>query len=187
MRFLNVRLITKKDTLLGRSAAKRDFPLLEKAVSAGPPGETIVWDWSEVRIATASYFAGTCVALFKRTLSGELDKYFVLSGLNDNSADELKLVLEAEQLVMLVADHPQSKNIESARPVGNLDQTYLQTFAEAVEKRKVSASSLFRHATKETQPKIGKTAWINRLSNLSRFRLLKRTKVGRQFEYEVPF
>jgi len=187
MRLINVRLVTKNDTLIGKTDAKRDFPLLEQAVSSGPTAETLLWDWSDIRIATASYFAGTCIPLFKRTLSGELDKFFVLSGINENSAEELKLVLDAEGLVMLVADRVKGTQIESVRLFGHLDQSYLETFKEALRKRTVSAAALYRSSASNKHSKIGKTAWINRLSNLSRFRLLRRTKVGREFVYEVPF
>jgi hypothetical protein len=187
MRVVNVRSVTKKDTFVGRGDAKEDFALFEKLISGGPPGETIVWDWSGVKIATASYLAGTCIPLFKRTLSGELDKFFVLSGLNENCAEELKLVLNAESLVMLVADRLKGAHLESARPLGKLDQSYLETFTAALRKRTVSATGLYKNSESGSHSKIGKTAWINRLSNLNRFRLLRRTKVGREFVYEVPF
>jgi hypothetical protein len=187
MRFMNVRALTKRDTLVGQGDAKRDFALFEQFVRGGPAGETIVWDWSGVKIATASYLAGTCLLLFKRTLSGELDKFFVLFGLNENCTAELKLVLNAEGLVLLVADRANGNKIESAHPLGNLERPYLETFSETLRRRSVSASALHRKPGSGNGPQIGKTAWINRLTNLNRVRLLRRTKVGREFLYEVPF
>jgi hypothetical protein len=188
MRFLNVRSVTKKDTLVGRGDAKRDLVLFENEVAHGTPGETIVWDWSDIKIATASYLAGTCVLLFKRTLSGELDRFFVLSGMNENCFEELKLILNAEGLVMLVADRLRGDKIESAHPFGELDEPYRETFAQAMTKQPVSAAALHRNSKSGTgRPKIGKTAWINRLANLNRVRLLKRFKVGREFVYQLPF
>lgn len=187
MRFLNVKSLTKRDTLVGRGDAKRDFALFEEAVTGGTAGETIIWDWSGVKITTASYFAGTCILLFKRTLSGELDKFFVLFGMNENSLEELKLILNAEGLVMLVADRVHRGKIESAYPLGELEDPYRETFAKTISKHPVSASTLHRKSTSGDGPRIGKTAWINRLTNLNRVRLLRRTKVGREFVYEVPF
>jgi len=186
MRILDVKSVLGKDTLVGKSQAEQDLPQLERAVMEGPPGETIVWDWSRIRIVTASYLLKTCVQLFKRTLSGELDKFFVMSGMNDNSAAELKLVLEAESLVMLVAEGAKGKRVESPSPWGKLDQSYAEAFAEAARQGMVSAGALHQSSKSKRGPGIGKTAWINRLSNLYQARLLRRKKIGREFVYELP-
>jgi hypothetical protein len=186
MRLLRVRDITERDMLFGKAAARRDLRLFEAFISKVSECETIVWDWSGITIATASYLAGTCVQLFKRTLSGELDKFFVLVGLNDNCREELRLVLEAEPIVMLMADRSSGGQLVGLRPVGNLDPAYFEAFAHAAKKGKVSATMLFRLPLHGGKARIGKTAWINRLVGLYRARLLRRERTGREFVYGVP-
>jgi hypothetical protein len=176
---IDVRTLTGLDTLAGKSGGLRDFPKFIAALEEAPDGTVISFGWDRVELATASYFGATVVPLLRMIIGGELDRYIVLTGLNRTCMDELKLVLELQNLVVLVVPGKTSRKIEA---LGGLDPAYRQTL-EAVQRRKsASATNLYASDSGAT---IGKTAWINRLTNLHRLRLLKKQKVGREFVYEA--
>src|SRR5258708_2941626 len=89
---INVRQITGLGTLIGKIGGTRDFPKFMEAVSASPEGSTVVFDWSGIEIATASYFGATVLPLLRMSITGGMDRYFMHVGLNQNCFDELKLV-----------------------------------------------------------------------------------------------
>lgn len=177
---LSVREITGLEMLAGKSGAVRDFPKFLAAVEASPEGSTVLLDWSGVEVATASYFSGTYLRLLRMTMTGDLDRYLVLAGYNETCADELKLALELAGLVALKADCRKSGTIENVQPFGKLETAYLETFAAVQGTKGTSASELHRQNARR-HSRIGKTAWINRLTYLHRLRLVRRQKTGRQF------
>src|SRR5205823_74443 len=95
---------TGSDTLIGKTNGQRDMPKFLSSAFQNHNEETIIWDWNEIEIATASYFATTVVPLLRTVVSGELEKYFVFTRMNQNCLDELKLVLDAEELVVILAE-----------------------------------------------------------------------------------
>jgi hypothetical protein len=187
MRTIDVHKMTDSEMLIGRGGGRRDFPKFVEATFAALEGETVLWDWSGIRVATASYFAAAFVPVMKMLVSGGLDKYFVLHGLNINCEDELKFVLESEGLVTLVADEVKGGRVLSARPLGKLDSVHAETLNRVVRKPGISAKRLYAESISKGRTKIGMTAWINRLVSLYRLRLIKRKRVGRQFTYAVPY
>lgn len=95
---INVRKITDANTLVGKIGGNRDFPKFMTAAMEAPEGSTLVFDWSGIELATASYFGATILPLLKMSNVGQLDRYFMLVGINQNFLDELKLVIEFHSL-----------------------------------------------------------------------------------------
>jgi hypothetical protein len=183
---INVKELTGSDTLIGKTDGQRDMPKFVSVVLQNDNDETLLWDWNDIEIATASYFATTIVPALKMLISGDLNKYFIFVRMNKNCLDELKLVLEAEELVVMLAEI-RGKNVQSVNLIGKLDPAYADTFAEVVHRKKVSAAELFRDFRPNNKVKIGKTAWANRLAGLSRLRLVRKEKIGREFVFRAPF
>lgn len=179
---IKIREVTGQDILAGKSNGMRDYPKLLSAIEGTATGETVVLDWSDVELATASYFGATFVPLLRLAMEGQLDRYFVLTGLNQTGAEELKLVLENQGLVALVGEWKEG-HVRNAKVLGQLDPAYAETL-DAVQRVEVaSATDLFKKHT--TRTRIGKTGWINRLSNLHRLRLLRKQRIGREYVFEA--
>lgn len=180
---IKVPQITGIDTLIGKIGGARDFPKFMEAVSATPEGTTVVFDWSGIEIATASYFGSTVLPLLRMSQTGDMDRYFLHVALNQNCFDELKLVVEYQNLVVLVGDTSRGDSIRNVRVVGKLESVYSETLAAIGATQKASASTL--HKDQPTKgAKIGKTGWANRLSYLFRLRLVKKQRVGRELLFE---
>lgn len=184
MKRIKVRDITGLNTLAGRSSGSRDFPKLLAAVEDSPEGSTVIVDWTGVEIATASYFGATFVRLLRMTMTGDVDRYVILRGLNPTCLDELKLALELPRLVALLGDVNDDGSIRSVRLVGSLESSYVEAFGEVQRLKAVSASELHKRQDRMRGP-IGKTGWINRLSNLHKLRLVRKERVGREFLFKT--
>jgi hypothetical protein len=180
---IKVRQITGTDTLIGKIGGARDFPKFMEAVSATAEGSTVVFDWSGIEIATASYFGSTVLPLLRMSQTGDMDRYFLHVALNQNCFDELKLIVEYQNLVVLVGDTSRGDSIQNLRVVGKLEAVYSETLAAIEAAQTASASTL--HKDQPTKgAKIGKTGWANRLSYLFRLRLVKRQRVGRELVFQ---
>jgi hypothetical protein len=186
LRRVNVRQLSGSDTLVGKTDGQRDAPKFVNLVFGDDREESLLWDWSGIEVATASYFATTIIPLMRMITSGELAKYFLFVGLNKNCLDEFALVLNAEGLVAMLVKLKNEK-VASVDLVGKLDPVYANTFREVIRHGGISAAELFRHSQNRGKSKIGKTAWVNRLTGLNRLRLLRKEKVGREFVFHAPF
>lgn len=186
LRRVNVRQLTGSDTLLGKTDGQRDGPKFVNLVLRDDLEESLLWDWTGIEVATASYFATTLVPLLKMITSGELAKYFLFTGLNKNCLDELALVLDAEGLVAMVVKMKGEK-VAAVDIVGKLDAVYVSTFKEVLRHGAISAAGLFKESQHQGKSQIGKTAWVNRLTGLNRLRLLRKAKIGREFIFHAPF
>jgi len=188
-KFLHIRMrsLAETDTLVGKSAALRDFPKLLSAIESVSEGATILLDFKDVEIATASYFGGTVATLIKMARNGQLDRYFLVAGLNRNCLDELKLVLEFQDLVALACEPGRSGRIHNATVIGSLDPSQQETFELVSNSRGMTASELHRQAAAKSDRQLGLTAWINRLTSLHKMGLLRREKNGREFVFRAIY
>ena len=152
------------------------------AVEQALPGETVILDWDGIEIATASYFGATLIALLRMAMASELDRYFIVTNLNKTCIEELKLVLEYQGLVVLVGEW-KSGHLRKVQVLGTLESPYAATL-EAVRKL-VSASATELYEAHRGGAPIGKTGWINRLSNLHRLRLIRKERVGREYKFHA--
>jgi hypothetical protein len=183
---LKVKEIVSSSALAGKSAGIRDLPKFLAAVQQTPPGSTIVFDWSGVEIASASYLAATFFVLLRMAISGDLDRYFIVSGMNGCCLDELNLVLDLQNHAVLVGQMGRGGKVHSLQLLGKIDQSHLSTFTEVATTEGISAAELHRRSKAKNHSAIGKTGWVNRLNALHRERLLRRTKIGREFVFELP-
>lgn len=183
VRRINVRRITGLETLAGKSGATRDFPKFMNEVEASPEGSTVLLDWSDIEVATASYFTGTYIRLLRMTMTGDMDRYLILAGLNDTCLDELKLALELTGLVGLMTDCGKKEFIKNVRAFGKLEPAYVEALEAVQRTNGISASELYQQSARG-KDRIGKTAWVNRLTNLHRLRLVRKQKSGRQFIFK---
>lgn len=180
---IDIQKLTGFSTLVGKLGGIRDFPKFVEAASTAPEEGTVIFDWSAVEIATASYFGATVLSLLKMSAAGGMDRYFLNIGLNQNCLDELKLATEYLNLVLLIADSNEKHSLTNFRVLGKLEPVYSQTLAAIGASGSGSASSLYKGRTGKAA-KIGKTGWANRLSHLFRLRLVKRHRVGRELVFQ---
>ncbi len=183
---MRLREVMGSNTLAGKSAGLRDFPKLMAAVQRTPDGSTIVLDWSDVEIASASYLGSTLMVLLRMAISGDLNRYFILTGMNGCCFDELGLVLELQGHAVLVGEIGRGGRVQGVQLVGKVDPSHASTFAEVVKSGALTASQLHERSGSLGLAKIGKTGWINRLNALHNERLLRRARVGREFVFHVP-
>ena len=181
---IDAHKVTGLDTLVGKIGGIRDFPKFMSAVAEAPDGSTVALDWSGIDLATASYFGSAVLPIIRMTMMGDLDRYFVFVGVNQTSLDELKLVLEFNELVVLLGDLDRSGGVRNLRVLGKLESPYAETLTAIQEVESTSASALYKQQHR-TGTRIGKTGWVNRLSHLYRLRLLKKHKVGRELVFET--
>ena len=181
---IEVKTLTGLDTLAGKSGGLRDFPKFMAAIEETPSSDTIVLDWSGIEIVTASYLGATFGTLLRMAVSGDLDRYFVMTSLNKSGLDELKLVLEVQRQIALVGDLNKDGSLHNVHSIGVLDPAYAETLLAVQKVKTASAMNLYQHAP-HTRTRIGKTAWINRLSNLHRMRLVRKQRIGREYVFEA--
>jgi len=185
VKWVNVSKIVGETLLAGSKLGRKHLPLLVSAALTGGKGETVVWDWSGVELATSSYFASTMAPLLRMAMAGEMEMYPVFLGLNTQSLEELKIVLEAERMPVFLAKRKTGPEFGGVTVIGKLDEAYLDTLREVLRKKEVSTRSLIM--SDQNQRKVSQTAWINRLVRLNRLRLVRRKKIGREFVYKPSF
>lgn len=179
---LNARKIAGEEYLVGKIGGQRDLPKFMAAISAIPDGSTVILDWSGVEHASASYFGSAILPILRMATNGDLDRYFIFSNVNQNSLDELKLVVEFLNLVVLLGDVDRDNEIENVRLIGKLESPYSETFEAISNAQTASAATLHKKQNKNI--KIGKTGWANRLAYLSELRLVRKQKVGRELVFQ---
>jgi hypothetical protein len=83
----------------------------------------------------------------------------------------------------LVGDLDKDGSLHNVESLGILDPAYVETLHAVQKAKTTSAMNLYEGA--RTRPKIGKTGWINRLSNLHRLRLIRKQRIGREYVFEA--
>jgi len=179
---IKVREITGREILAGKSDGLRDFPKFMTAVEEMSAGDTVILDWTGIEIATASYFGATLISLLRMAIAGDLDRYFVVAGLNSTCLDELKLVLDLQSLVTLAGEW-RDGTLQGLTVLGKLDDAYSEALDAVQQVDAVSAAEL--HKSHQRSSPIGKTGWINRLTNLHRLRLVRKQRIGREYVFQA--
>ncbi|HZI15073.1 MAG TPA: hypothetical protein VE153_32175 [Myxococcus sp.] len=181
--------------LFGATAGQDHIaPLLEK-LQASPPGETVIYDFSGVEHATASYLRATVLRLLRASLrsnvetdsqstsprpAGEsLDIFLLVANLSEDVAEEFQTVLESQGLACLEATRWDDKRPIQARVRGVLEGVLRDTLVRVVTARNATATML----AEREPPNV--TGWNNRLAELYRMRLVTRVKEGRQWIYSA--
>jgi hypothetical protein len=164
-----------RTTLAGRSAGEVDRLPIERAVLAKAAGRAVVLDLAGVHVLTASYFHAAVWPLW--TLPTDI--YPILAHAPASATDDITIVLTAVGGAVWFLDTGRSD--EPAR-LGELDPTLCTTLDAVVSQGPSTAADLL-----QVDPRIGTTAWSNRLAALQKLRLLRRYKDGRRQVYLAPW
>jgi len=168
-------------------------PLLDLIKCSGfeePPGKTVALSFAGIESATASYIKATVLALYTKAgvepagsdVTGEpsLHMFPVVCDLNAEVRHEIRLVFSARRLFCLEATELTDEIVEHATLLGFPDAHLIETLTALQELGQATSNDLKAHV----QSNISTTGWNNRLYDLYRLRLVRRTKRDRQWVYE---
>ena len=164
--------------LAGRLAGDALRLKLEGWLRSSPNGATVVLDFSNVELVTASYFLAAFAWLWKSAEIAGRDLYPVLANLADEVQEEVTIAIEATGIKLLCGRI--EGNSLSILHALNLDSIEKETYSRVEELGEATAGDLFR-----IEPRTQPTAWSNRLAQLFTFRVLRRRKAGRQVFYSL--
>lgn len=170
-----VKRLLDKTRLAGAEMGAEHNSLFTAAINSRG-NNRICFDWSGIEVATGSYLRRAYVPIFSLVQNEPI----FTSGLNKVVAEDLELALEAESRAILIVESP-TKGTPTLRTFGPLDTAYQQALTALRKKGESSAADLHDQA----DLKIGRTAWINRLTRLFEMGLISRTKAGKEFRYEL--
>jgi hypothetical protein len=154
----------------------------------------LVLDFSKVTFATASYLKGIWLAyaragdrwlggMTEAEVDGALprDVYPLMVGLGQEVRHELTVLARAERACVVEARSMAKAGPGRVAILGDLEPAVRATIAALGRRGRASAAEL--HSAEDG--KLAATAWNNRLYELCRLRVASRSKVGRQFVYQL--
>jgi hypothetical protein len=172
-------------------------PLGQRLASASA-GEIVVLDFAGIETATSSYLKSTALWLFNcgrlsatstptarredKPGAEPFDVFPVILRPTPEVEDGLDEVFGRRFLPCLIADGLKSDGLVAVRMVGELEETLKRTLSFLQDAGATTAADLHQRNPDE---RINPTAWNNRLAELFRLRLAKRTKQGRFLIYEA--
>ena len=170
--------------LAGADMGISHLPKLLEAALKGAKGELLVLDFSGVD-ATASYLSQSVVKLLRMANAGELDRFFVFTGVNKHTRDDLEIVLTLQKMAALLADSSKKLGTPQALEViGHLEPLYRSTLERIFSMKKATAEDLMSDAKEE---RIQKTGWLNRLAFLANQRLIRKEKHARELIFKPVY
>jgi hypothetical protein len=177
---------------VGANVGSRHRSTLAEQLGSGA-GEILVFDFSGVRSATASYLKATALWFLKagrhhvdgapepRSEIQPINVFTIVANLNDEIREELGEVLASQRLACAEALEYDETTVRRAHIHGPLDETLVATLMSLAKLEAATAPAL---AEANPDVKINVTGWNNRLSELTRLRLAKRKKDGRFWVYQ---
>lgn len=170
--------------LAGTDMGVSHLPKLLEAALRGENGEIIVLDFSGVD-ATASYLSQSVVKLLRMANAGELDRFFVFTGVNKHTRDDLEIVLTLQRMAALLTDSPKKLGApRSLAVIGHLEPLYRSTLEKILSMKSATAEDLMSDAKDES---IQKTGWLNRLAFLANQRLIRKEKHARELIFKPVY
>ena len=167
--------------LAGSDMGISDLPKLLATVLKAGPEELIMLDFTGVD-ATASYLSQSVVKLVRMSNAGELDKFFIFTGLNAHTLDDLEIVLKLQKMAAFLTNSPKKGvSAETVKVIGHLEPLYQKTLNQVLAVNSATAEELMSKAKGEH---IQKTGWLNRLAFLSSQKLIRREKHAREFVFK---
>lgn len=174
----------RQESLAGQSLGRKHFPLFLSAVSAVNDGELIVWSFSGIVHASASYLSATVGAVLRLAKSGQVNKFFAFSDMNADTLDDLCIVLTTEKLASFIVREWQGQQVKKVERIGvKLEGAYERTFSLLDELGTATAESLMESSKDD----ISKTGWLNRLNYLNRMGLVRRQKESRELLFAPAY
>jgi hypothetical protein len=130
-----------------------------------------------VKVATSSFLRAGILAFRDHCVRMGLNLYPVLANINDEIADDLKIMLEKCGDAFVVCDLGDDEQASSIRVIGSLDETQRLTLEAVILEGETDAATL-KEKHKNTES-IGTTGWNNRLTSLAEKGLVVEVKRGR--------
>ncbi|WP_434387423.1 hypothetical protein [Melittangium boletus] len=180
--------------LFGATKGQEHFAPLLAELRDVSSGEVVIYDFTGIEHATASYVRATVLRLLKASYraaedagtsatsgmdSDVLDVFPLVAGLSADVAEELQTVLESQGIACFEATKWSAAGVVQGRVRGVLEGVLRDTLVRVAAARQVTASML----AEREPPNV--TGWNNRLAELYRMRLVKRVKDGRQWIYSA--
>lgn len=164
-------LVTRQSGQVIRKRIERDIEKEENRA-------VIALDFSEIGVIDYSCADEIVAKLVSRLLSGEYgERYFILTGLNDNQKENIEVALERKDLAVMTEMRNGKKML-----LGSLNNYLKKTLQLIVEKGKITAKDMSKIMKLEANTS------GTRLLNLHKKRLVKRAEVikdgGRVWVYE---
>lgn len=181
------------------AARMRPLPEMVAGLPADNRGIEVLLDFVNVQSATSSYLQQSVLWLIdaaQRATDNEgaghrtegvlaLDVWPFVTNLNDEVRGELRRLLRQEERVCMEAVSVTQEGVTGIRVLGVLDPHLRAALEALVEAKRATAAELHaRYPTGTQQRPITKNAWSNKLIDLFRLRLVRRTKHDRQWIYE---
>lgn len=165
------------EVLSGQPRGRLLFSKLVEAVRPEDEPSAIFLDFRGVNVATSSFLRAGILAFRDHCVRMGLNLFPVLANINDDIADDLKVMLEQRGDAFVACDMGDDGPISSIRVVGSLDEKQRITLEAVIREGETDAATL-REKHEETE-KIGTTGWNNRLSSLAEKGLVVEVKRGR--------
>jgi hypothetical protein len=173
---------------------QKHLEYLKPHLRTASPGEVVIFDLQGIEATSASYFKATVIWLLKAAqraaeraedarLSGSeeqavFDIFPMVANLASDVSEELQTVLESQQMCCLEAVAWDEHGVNRVRVRGLLDRAMRETLEFVAREKATTATAL---AKERNPPNV--TGWNNRLADLFRLRLVRRTKEGRQWVF----
>ena len=176
--FLEEELENGSSDLVTRQSGQVIRDRIEREIGKEKNGTVIALDFSKIGIIDFSCADEVIAKLVSRLLSGEYgDKYFVLTGLNENQMENIEVALERKELAVIAGARNGKKLL-----IGSLNN-YLKETLDSIQKRnRITAKELSEAMNLEMNTS------GTRLLNLHKKRLVKRMEEirngGRVWIYE---
>lgn len=177
-KFLREELKNGSSDLVTRQSGQVIRGRIERQIEKEKNGEVIALDFSNIGIIDFSCADEVVAKLVSRLLSGEYgDKYFVLTGLNENQKENIEVALERKDLAIMVGIRNGRKSL-----IGSLNNYLKETLDSILKRDRITAREL------SEAMKLEMNTSGTRLLNLHKKRLIKRMEKirngGRVWIYE---
>lgn len=167
--------------LAGRLDGKRAFARLLEALPALQEPAIVILDFRSASLATSSYLSEAVLALRDHLRLRRVPAYTVVANLNEKVREEFDELLGRAYDAFLACDLSEGGQVSNPQLIGYLEPKLRQIFDLARSKGEVGATDL--HAEAGEAPRVGPTAWNNRLNALAEKGLLMEFSAGRAKRY----
>jgi hypothetical protein len=169
------------ERLQGEPNGRRAFAVACEKLSGVKTGELVTLDFSDVLVVTASWISAMLLPLYRWAADEQTDLFFVIAyGPDTDWLDDLRLVARHNRRFFLV--RPAAAKSDAVTLLGPMDEAERRTLEKVTELGEATGAMLERECPEE---KIRATGWNNRLKDLHKKRVLRRTKRGREQVYSL--
>jgi hypothetical protein len=165
------------EVLSGQPRGQLLFGKLIGVVRPQDEPTAIFLNFKGVDVATSSFLRAGILAFRDHCVRMGLNLFPVLANINNDIADDLKVMLEQRGDAFVVCDMDDDERVSSIRVVGSLDEKQRLTLEAVIQEGETDAASL-KEKHEDTE-KIGTTGWNNRLTSLAEKGLVMEVRRGR--------